>query len=97
MEGENVDQRGSVQKYLGIDDIRAKIIQDFIIKVFGENLSLVEIFKKIEDNSEFVDKEKNYAYFASGSFVTYKSLVQMFNEMASMMKIVNEDSNRPLN
>lgn len=97
MEGENVDQRGDVQKYLGIDDARVKIIQDFVVKGFGEGFSLVEIFKKIEGNSDFADKEKSYAYFASGSFVTYKNLVQMFNEMASMMKIINEDSNRPLN
>ena len=76
------------------------MIQEFIVKAFGGDRPLTEVFKVIESNQDFTEKEKIYAYFASGSFITYKNLLQVFTRAVSMMKVAQEgqgESGKPLN
>jgi len=88
-------EREDVKEYLGIDSARAKAIQEFIVKAFSGERSLTDVFKTIEGNQDFAEKEKLYAYFASGSYITYKNLLQIFNQAASIMKAVQEGQETP--
>ena len=87
----------SVREHLGIDEAKATMIKAFVIGLFiVEGKSLAEVLTAIDKN-KFGEKERLFAYFASGSFATYRVLAETFATVAAVIKSNQEPSSGPLN